>query len=161
MADGFSGSAEFSPQDRIDHYCNLALAVIERAARDLRTRHCQSALAWFKSPDFIFYADVLGIDPDRITSKLIRHQLFTKKGKGRRRNKMAKLFKLVRCADVSGVSGTGVVAEGVTFDYGTTVICWTRPPYSIAVFDSPEAVLNVHGHGGCTKLEWVQEETRK
>jgi hypothetical protein len=67
---------------------------------------------------------------------------------------MAKLFKLVREQDVSGVSGIGVVAEGVAFEAGQTVICWLRPPYSVAVFDSPEAVLAVHGHDGCTQIVW-------
>lgn len=148
---------ELSSRDCSDQYCTLALAVIEQAARDLRTKRCLEVLAWFNSKDFTFYTDSLSLDPDWLTSKLIRHQLFTKKGKGRHRNKMAKLFKLVRCEDVSGVSGTGVVAEGVTFEHGHTVICWTRPPYSVAVFESPAAVIDVHGHGGCTKIEWEHE----
>ncbi len=159
MPNAFSRPTELSPRDCCDGYRNLALAVIEQAARDLRTKKCQTALAWFESRDFFYYADSLGIDPGWLTGKVIRQQLFTKKGKGRHRNKMAKLFKLVRCEDVSGVSGTGVVAEGVTFEHGHTVICWTRPPHSVAVFESPEAVIDVHGHGGCTKIEW--EETQE
>jgi hypothetical protein len=67
---------------------------------------------------------------------------------------MAKLFKLIRQEDVSGISGTGVVAEGVAFESGQVVICWLCPPYSVAIFDSPQSVLAVHGHNGCTQLVW-------
>ena len=71
---------------------------------------------------------------------------------------MAKTFKLVRHHDISGVSGTGIVAEGVTFDSGQTVIYWTRPPHTLSVYPSPEAVLDVHGHDGSTRIEW--DETK-
>jgi hypothetical protein len=140
---------------RRDGYRYLALAIIAQAIKDLNTAQYQSAMDWLLSGDFQFFADVLGIDASRITNEVFRHQYF----KRRQRKSMAKLFKLVRKRDVSGVSGTGIVAEGVTFERGHTVICWTRPPYSVAVFESPEAVLAVHGHDGNTKIEWEEQTT--
>ena len=48
--------------------------------------------------------------------------------------------------DVSGVSGTGVVLEGVLFSTGVVVIHWLTPPPrgSISVFDSLDQFLSIH-----------------
>lgn len=55
-------------------------------------------------------------------------------------------FVMRRQADVSGVSGTGVVLEGVLFSTGVCVIHWLTPPPrgSIAVFDSFSQFLSIH-----------------
>ncbi|MDY7103461.1 MAG: hypothetical protein S0880_19930 [Actinomycetota bacterium] len=55
-------------------------------------------------------------------------------------------FEMFRELDVSGVSGTGKVLEGVQFSTGTVVIHWLTPPPrgSIAVFDSMEQFLSIH-----------------
>lgn len=55
-------------------------------------------------------------------------------------------FTLRREEDVSGVSGTGVVLEGVLFSTGVVVIHWLTPPPrgSIAIFDSLEQFLSIH-----------------
>jgi len=55
-------------------------------------------------------------------------------------------FTLCREADVSGVSGTGIVLEGVVFSTGAVVIHWLTPPPrgSIALFDSLEQFLSIH-----------------
>ena len=58
------------------------------------------------------------------------------------------LFVLKRIEDVSGVSGTGIVADGV--DFGEfVVICWRkRPPQnisSVVVYRSMEEVERIHG----------------
>ncbi len=55
-------------------------------------------------------------------------------------------FTMFREHDVSGVSGTGVVLEGVQFTTGTVVIHWLTPPPrgSIAVFDSLDQFLGIH-----------------
>jgi len=134
-----------------DGYGDLILAVVLQAARDLNSpTMCSHATNWFFSDEFEWFAAALGIDPAALIRKLFLNQL--KNWKNWRL--MAKTFKLVRHADVSGVSGTGIVAEGVTFNSGQTVICWTRPPYTLAVYTSLEAVLSVHGHDGLTQILW-------
>lgn len=64
-------------------------------------------------------------------------------------------FRLVREHDVSGVSGTGVVAEGVQFADGACCIRWGGDHRSTVVWDSVTDALAIHGHGGATHIEWV------
>lgn len=63
-------------------------------------------------------------------------------------------FKLHRDKDLSGVSGTGDVAEGVEFDTGKVVICWLTKYHSVSVFDNVHTLEQVHGHEGSTKVVW-------
>ncbi|WP_322510122.1 hypothetical protein [Anaerolinea sp.] len=67
-------------------------------------------------------------------------------------------FLLVRQKDVSGVSGTGIVAEGVEFSDGMAVLHWLREPYGLNIFASVMDLIAVHGHGGNTYIEWVDEK---
>lgn len=55
-------------------------------------------------------------------------------------------FVMHRPHDASGVSGTGLVLEGVLFSTGVVVIHWLTPPPrgSISVFDSLEQFLGIH-----------------
>lgn len=55
-------------------------------------------------------------------------------------------FVMHRELDVSGVSGTGLVLEGVLFSTGVVVVHWLTPPPrgSISVFDSLEQFLAIH-----------------
>lgn len=55
-------------------------------------------------------------------------------------------FTMRREFDASGVSGTGIVLEGVHFSTGVVVIHWLTPPPrgSISVFDSLEQFLLIH-----------------
>lgn len=64
-------------------------------------------------------------------------------------------FVLDRFADPSGVSGLGVVAEGVEFTDLSVALRWPGAFPSTAVWPSIEAVLVVHGHNGLTKVRWV------
>jgi hypothetical protein len=64
-------------------------------------------------------------------------------------------FRLVRRRDVSGVSGTGVVAEGVLFDSGKVVLSWCSEIPSVTVYDSLEHLELVHGHSGATVIRWL------
>lgn len=69
-----------------------------------------------------------------------------------------KIFHLVRAEDVSGISGTGVVAEGVQFQDGQCVLCWTNHGSnhgSVAVYHNLDTLLLIHGHEGKTKVVWV------
>ena len=68
---------------------------------------------------------------------------------------MSNRFHLERDFDVSGVSGTGHVAEGVQFNDGTAVLRWTAGPHpSTSVWSSVAALMAVHGHEGATRLVW-------
>ncbi|HMC53004.1 MAG TPA: hypothetical protein VKI64_09610 [Acidimicrobiales bacterium] len=55
-------------------------------------------------------------------------------------------FIMERARDASGVSGTGIVLEGVLFSTGVVVVHWLTPPPrgSISVFDSIEQFLSIH-----------------
>jgi len=64
-------------------------------------------------------------------------------------------FVLIRDRDVSGVSGTGRVAEGVVFVGGKTVVYWLSDTPSINIYGSVEEMLRVHGHGGATHVEFL------
>ncbi len=69
-------------------------------------------------------------------------------------------FVLQRDEDVSGVSGTGVVAEGVVFSDGAVALRWTsRFPTSVVFHDrGMESVEAVHGHGGATRVVYLDPE---
>lgn len=61
-------------------------------------------------------------------------------------------FILYRVTDVSGISGTGVVAEGVEFTDGTCVCRWTTDTATTTVYANIQDVESIHGHDGATKL---------
>jgi len=66
-------------------------------------------------------------------------------------------FELHRDEDASGVSGTGVVAEGVEFASGLVVLCWTSAwPTSVVFHDRGiESVEAIHGHDGKTRIVYL------
>jgi hypothetical protein len=66
-----------------------------------------------------------------------------------------RLFELHRDTDVSGVSGVGIVAEGVVFEDGVTVIRWRGERRSTVVWQSIEDVEVIHGHSGATRIVWT------
>lgn len=70
---------------------------------------------------------------------------------------MTRTFQLHRDIDVSGVSGIGVVADGVRFPDGTAVLRWRSEFASTVVWPSVEAAMVVHGHDGKTRLVWNDE----
>lgn len=63
-----------------------------------------------------------------------------------------KTFKLIRKVDVSGVSGTGVVAEGVIFHDGEVALSWFGEKHCVSVWNHIEDVVAVHGHDGLTEV---------
>lgn len=67
-------------------------------------------------------------------------------------------FHLDRTFDHSGVSGVGVVAEGVTFSDGTTVLHWLGALSSLAIYASVADAVAIHGHEGSTDLVWLDED---
>lgn len=68
---------------------------------------------------------------------------------------MTRRFALNRLEDETGISGTGVIADGVTFEDGTTVLRWRTTNSSTAIYSSPETMEAIHGHGGKTVVVWI------
>jgi hypothetical protein len=66
-------------------------------------------------------------------------------------------FVLVRYEDESGVSGTGVVAEGVQFSTGRCVLAWVSRFQSLAIYNGIEEIREIHGHDGKTHVSWLDE----
>ncbi|TCN42706.1 hypothetical protein EV644_102659 [Kribbella orskensis] len=64
-------------------------------------------------------------------------------------------FELVRYADISGVSGTGTVAEGCVFTDGSVALRWHGENPSTAVWPDLDSILAVHGHCGATVVRWL------
>ncbi|MEU4173270.1 hypothetical protein AB0F46_41330 [Streptomyces sp. NPDC026665] len=73
-------------------------------------------------------------------------------------------FRVYRDRDVSGVSGTGVIAEGVQFSTGWVVTHWLdQPPMNEPKTDvwyhkGTGPITKVHGHSGATRIVWTQDE---
>lgn len=65
-------------------------------------------------------------------------------------------FVLQRDEDVTGVSGTGIVAEGAEFTDGTVVVRWiVGDHHSTALWPDIQAVEEIHGHDGRTRIVWT------
>ena len=64
-------------------------------------------------------------------------------------------FILVRDTDESGISGTGVVAEGVEHSNGTCALSWLTISTSNAIYPNVKELERIHGHGGQTRIEWI------
>ena len=66
-----------------------------------------------------------------------------------------KTYFLVRDEDVSGVSGTGIVADVVQFENGKVCVAFrfgTVKVSNLIFYDKLDDVETVHGHGGRTYL---------
>lgn len=66
-------------------------------------------------------------------------------------------FVFKRTTDVSGTSGTGIVAEGVQFTDGTVAVRWRSFISSHVIYPNAHAAEAIHSHGGATKLVWLDE----
>lgn len=76
----------------------------------------------------------------------------------------ARRFELHRDVDETGISGTGVVAEGIAFSDGVVALRWIVPPgnagygwpTSVVFHDrGVESLQAVHGHNGKTRIVWL------
>lgn len=68
---------------------------------------------------------------------------------------MMRRFTLRRNVDVSGVSGTGTVAEGIEFSDGTVVMRWLSEAASTVVWPDIDTAMKVHGHDGATVVHYL------
>lgn len=67
-------------------------------------------------------------------------------------------FQLLRIEDASGVSGTGVVAEGIRFRDGFAVYRWLTAPATTQFADSIHDIQRIHGHDYRTVINWLDDE---
>jgi hypothetical protein len=61
-------------------------------------------------------------------------------------------FHLERNEDVSGLSGTGIVAVGVIYPSGLCVMEWCTPLKSVGHYNSIADLEALHGHEGRTRI---------
>ncbi len=66
-------------------------------------------------------------------------------------------FYLNRKEDVSGTSGTGIVAEGCEFEDGSCVMLWLTDTSSTCLYGSAEDIETIHSHEGATEIVWEDE----
>jgi hypothetical protein len=62
------------------------------------------------------------------------------------------MFQLVRDDDETGISGTGVVAEGIEFSNGYCAMSWLTPMHSVAVYPNIRQLEAIHGHNGRARI---------
>lgn len=67
-------------------------------------------------------------------------------------------FRLRRLVDETGISGIGVVAEGIVFSNGKCVLSWTTEFASIGIYDDIKMVEAIHGHDGTTVVEMIDDK---
>lgn len=66
-------------------------------------------------------------------------------------------FYLERRVDVSGVSGTGVVAVGVEFPSGFCVLEWQTETATTEFAPNIDNIVTVHGHDGKTQVIFIDD----
>jgi hypothetical protein len=64
-------------------------------------------------------------------------------------------FLLYRHVDVTGISGTGLVASGVMWGDGSVALHWHTTIRSHVIFPSLQDLIALHWHGGATDIEWL------
>jgi len=75
---------------------------------------------------------------------------------------MMRRFHFLRTEDASGVSGCGIVAEGVVFSDGKVAVEWSGARASTNLYSSLDDVVYIHGHQGRTKIvfdDTIEETT--
>ena len=64
-------------------------------------------------------------------------------------------FYLDRHKDISGISGTGTVADGVLWPDGAVTVRWRGNKPSTVNWNNMQDVEDIHGHAGSTDIVWV------
>ena len=65
-----------------------------------------------------------------------------------------RLYKLIRSVDISGISGTGLVAWATEYPNGWVTVSWVIKPEcpSVVIYKSLQDAIDIHGHNGATKF---------
>lgn len=67
-------------------------------------------------------------------------------------------FYLNRIEDETGISGTGIVTEGVQFSDGSCAMRWIGSKTSLCFYKNIQDVIDIHGHQGKTVVQWVDSQ---
>jgi hypothetical protein len=71
-------------------------------------------------------------------------------------------FWLRRNEDLTGISGTGIVAEGNIFSNGTAIMHWLSKESTFETFEEIEQVTRLHGHNGRSEVVYdLQNELQR
>ena len=70
---------------------------------------------------------------------------------------LPRVLRMIRDVDVSGISGTGHVAEVAVFSDGQAAVHWLSEYPTTTPHVSMQSVRHIHGHGGATRFEEVDE----
>lgn len=71
---------------------------------------------------------------------------------------MVRRFHLQRDVDVTGISGSGKVAEGCVFSNGWCAMTWLTEHTSVVWYPNLEDVEFIHGHNGSTRIVMDDKE---
>lgn len=71
------------------------------------------------------------------------------------KRKQVRRFILNRKEDETGVSGVGVVAEGIEFSTGWVALTWLGEVNSLVYYSTIAHVEKIHGHDGKTQIVWI------
>ncbi|MCK5607665.1 hypothetical protein KAR91_37620 [Candidatus Pacearchaeota archaeon] len=80
------------------------------------------------------------------------------KKKPKKKKIAMRTFKLDRHQDLSGNSGTGIVAEGAEFSDGTVALRWLTDSPTSTLYNSMDDVMKLHHHDGATEVVFDDEE---
>lgn len=64
-------------------------------------------------------------------------------------------FVLQRNEDETGISGTGVVAEGIEFSTGWCALSWMTSAHSVGIYPNVKELERIHGHNGRAVVVWL------
>jgi hypothetical protein len=62
--------------------------------------------------------------------------------------------------DETGTSGEGIVAEGAVFSNEMVALAWLTDTPSVVFYPDIKSMEEVHGHGGKTKLIYIDREEK-
>lgn len=65
-------------------------------------------------------------------------------------------FVLQRNDDETGISGTGVVAEGVEFSTGWCALSWMTSAHSVGIYPNIKELERIRGHNGRAVVVWSE-----
>jgi L-alanine-DL-glutamate epimerase-like enolase superfamily enzyme len=66
-------------------------------------------------------------------------------------------FVMERIEDETGMSGTGVIAEGVEFTNGQCCLMWMTTMHSIGLYPNIRQLIAIHGHNGRTVIRYIDD----
>jgi hypothetical protein len=71
-------------------------------------------------------------------------------------------FLLCRIEDEAKISSENIIAEsiaeGVEFLNKKCVLCWTNEPDFVAIYDSINEMIDIHGHDGKNIIYWYDKK---